>query len=293
VEISHSRLLLVAATCSLASCAFPWLDHSTSKDFERELAGRSKTGLALARISEREPVVELRFFDGQTKDLPVNCCGKTAGRQRNASAGGTISGNRIVVVDMSAVPGPDKILNPATALQTLASLGGQVVMMNAQGVVIERSQIAIDSDILALSPDTKRFAFYGVLRGPPPWQIGIYVAGFHDKTARLLMAVTVFDRPEKHVVGSTMHPWKHTTLDWSPDGKQLLFSMDRSVNLLDAEKGRIAQDCRWRSRSVVSFRRLDIVRVDEVGSYTAENGHGSIQRNRSPSQDRQIGRMVA
>jgi hypothetical protein len=80
----------------------------------------------------------------------------------------------------------------------LSYKGGQVVLLNAQGKIIDRSEVRVQASVLALSPDEKRFAFIGRPGGLTPKDEGIYVASLHapemQKLAYLDKQVRLFER---------------------------------------------------------------------------------------------------
>src|SRR5260370_10886256 len=128
-------LTLVLPLFAATSCAPTWLDHPTSGAFRRELIERSKEGLALGTVLKNEPGIQLRFFGGQERRQPLGCC------VYNESA--LISRNRIVVVDMSSAPRPESLENRDldNLRAALTGLGGQVVVMDASGIVLAPSAI--------------------------------------------------------------------------------------------------------------------------------------------------------
>src|SRR5260370_19443764 len=151
-------LLLVALLFNLTCCAQPWLDHPTSASLERELAERSKHGLALARFSISEPNLELRFFDGRKEVLHFGCCPPTEGR--------TISRNRIVMMDMTNSPALEPFRGPPAAVLTALQLhGGEVVVMDPQGTILARSDVCFQPSVVALLPHEEHFELVGLPRG--------------------------------------------------------------------------------------------------------------------------------
>src|SRR5260370_31527975 len=156
-----SLLALVLLLFATTSCTLTWLDHPTSGDLRRELVERSKQGLALGTVLKNEPQIELRFFGGQVRHQPLGCC------VYNESA--LISRNRIVVVDMSSAPRPEAFVNPdvESLRAALTGLGGQVVVMDAGGVVLGRSAIRISSLVGSSVPQCRRVSIYGGVRRSP------------------------------------------------------------------------------------------------------------------------------
>jgi WD40 repeat protein len=210
------------ALSALTSCT--WLDHSTNAALQRELIERSRQGLALAWY-QTQPVlqIDLLLFNGSSKPLKVSCCSRPEGP--------TISRNRLVVVDMTASPAPNPLRDSASdLLQELRVYGGQVVVMDTQNTVLARSEIRIWPAEVSLSPDERRFAFVGVLQGGQQGNPGLYVAGFGKSEVRRLMSVAS-SRPHDGFR-------RQTTVDWSPDGKNLVFNDEGAVLLVDQQSGK-------------------------------------------------------
>lgn len=209
---------LLPVLCALSSCAWP--DHPTSRSLQRELAEESKQGLALATFSPARSALQIDYFNGQTHSLQPTCCPYTHGR--------TISRNRIVMVDMTVAPKLDPLRDPAGFVARLPAYGGPVVAMDTRGVVIARSMALFRPTIVSLSPDLEHFVLMGVnIDGPGP--PSVIIGAFHEKKPRTLLPVQVaehYERPE-------MQP----ALDWSPDGKTVLFSHQRTVSLIDQGTG--------------------------------------------------------
>jgi len=213
--------LLCCALSALTSCA--WLDHSTNSGLQRELIERSRQGLALAQC-QTQPVLQINLllFDGSNKRLKVRCCL----RAENP----TISRNRLVVVDMTSSPALNLLRDSASdLLQELRIYGGQVVVMDTRNAVLARSEIRIWPAEVSLSPNERLFAFVSALQGGQQGDQGLYVAGFGKGEVRKLMNVT---RPTSHDGYQV-----HTTVDWSPDGKSLVFNNEGAVLLVDSRTG--------------------------------------------------------
>jgi dipeptidyl aminopeptidase/acylaminoacyl peptidase len=213
---------LCGALTALSSCT--WLDHTTNAALQRELIERSRQGLALAHY-QTQPALEIQllFFDGSRKYQKVTCCSRAESP--------TISRNRLVVVDMTSSPSPNPLRDSVPdLLKGLRSYGGQVVVMDARHIVLARSEIRIWPDEVSLSPDERLFAFVSVLQGGQQGDLGLYVAGFGKEDVRRLMSVA---RPTHHEGFQAQ-----TTVDWSPDGKSLLFGNEGAVLLVDSHTGR-------------------------------------------------------
>jgi len=211
---------LLPVLCAFSSCAWP--DHPTSASLQRELAERSQQGLALATFTPAQhSYLEIDYFTGRRDVLQPACCPPTEGR--------TISRNRIVTVDMTAAPALDPIRDPAGFVASLPAYGGPVVAMDDRGVVVSRSIAHFRPAIVSLSPDLEHFALTGTPLDHPNWPPGVNIGAFHEKEPRNLIRVqwpARYDRPE-------MAP----SLDWSPDGKTLLFSHQGTILLIDVATG--------------------------------------------------------
>jgi hypothetical protein len=207
------------------SCAPTWLDHPTSTSLQRELIDKSRKGLALAKFEGHEFSPAVRYFDGQIKSLKLACCSRTEGI--------TLSHGRFVMVDMTSSPFVHPLVDPEQHVASLPKQGGQVVVIDTNGSLVLRSDLWINSGIVALSPDRDLFAFVGRVRGHPPEDVGVYIAGFHDSEARKLMNLTLA-LPYDH--GIDVSVW--TTLDWSPRGEALLLSYRGSIYNLDIATAR-------------------------------------------------------
>ena len=59
----------------VSSCAAQ-IDHPINAQLAQELAERSKSGLALARFSEADNTLEVRFFDGDVEKVPLEINGE-------------------------------------------------------------------------------------------------------------------------------------------------------------------------------------------------------------------------
>jgi dipeptidyl aminopeptidase/acylaminoacyl peptidase len=206
---------------ALISCT--WLDHFTNAALQGELVDRSKQGLALAQY-QTQPVLQINLllFDGSSKRLKDICCSRPASP--------TISRNRLVVVDMTSSPAPNPLGDTVSdLLPALRAYGGQVVVMDTRNTVLARSEILIWPAEVSLSPDERRFAFVSVLQGGQQADRGLYVAGFGKGEVRRLMSVA---QPTSHDAFQT-----RTTVDWSPDGKSLVFNDESAVLLVDPHTG--------------------------------------------------------
>src|SRR5579884_4071739 len=199
-------VLLIAFGC-FGSCVLAWLDHPISSSLRRELADRSRHGLALATVSRdpSKPGMNLRFFDGRTSFLPV------AGCTRDTYC--IVSSNRI-------------IMNHAD----------HVIEADASGIPMAKS-LPMDVAPVAISPDGNTFAGFGGQPGRLWSDWGIWIVGFHDQ--KLKGFRIPLDRDDRWgELDQTMWP----SLDWSPDGKNVVYSFKGSVCVLDTAT--------WRSRTI-------------------------------------------
>jgi len=209
---------LLPVLCALGSCA----EHPTNASLQRELLDKSKEGLVLATFAApSETALEVDDFAGRRQMLPINCCTLTNGR--------TISRNHIVLVDMTSAPKLDALRDPVGFVAGLPAYGGPVVALDTNGVVVARSIARFSPVVVSLSPDLEHFALMGLPLGHPNWPRGVNIGAFHEKEPRSLLPFKVaehYERPEFTPV-----------LDWSPDGKTVLFSHQGSVFVVDAAAG--------------------------------------------------------
>ena len=216
--------LLLGALCSVTSCT--WLDHPTSNALQRELAEKSRKGLALAMFFRPDELnLTARPFNGPIQTIHMQCCpGPTQGRR--------ISRSRIVMVDMSNAPAIDSLRDAVGSLAGIPLYGGQVVEMDSQGSVINRSIVRFHPATVSLSADGEHFAILGAPLGPGDWvrATGVYVGGFHVKEIRKLIEA------EPAAPFSAIE--SESSVDWSPDGSALLLSQLGSVSLIDVQTGR-------------------------------------------------------
>jgi hypothetical protein len=211
---------LLTAICA-SQCACTWLDHRSDESLRAELG--SKAGLALARIQSGDAGLDVRYFDGQTALVTLACCPRTEGQ--------TIARNRIVLVDLTSAPVLDNtkfLRDPRGWGADLLAQGGPVVVMDERGGVLERSELSVNASLISLSPDEKTVAFLGVRRGEPEAGLGIFLMGFRGEAVRRLMPVAAPVPDDAR--------WR-ASLDWSPDGKDLLYSAAEGVLLVNAQTG--------------------------------------------------------
>ncbi|HEY3738455.1 MAG TPA: hypothetical protein VGL53_01360 [Bryobacteraceae bacterium] len=176
-----------------------------SDPFRDELASRGKAGLSLATVSRGDTAaLHIRRFDGSTKDIALDCCART------------------IFADWSS--GYAVLLNVSFLQMASGSIhsmmeGGEVVVADVAGREVTRSKLKIQSLAVAVDAEAKRFAFLGRPGHSSglPERAGLYIAGFRDTAARLLI----------DDVGEPMHPDLNrpsAAIDWSPDGHSLAYS---------------------------------------------------------------------
>ena len=216
--------LLLAAVCSITSCTS--LDHPTSNALQCELTEKSRKGLALAMFFRPDELnLTARPFNGPIRNIPMQCCtGPTQGR--------LISRNRIVMVDMSNSPAIDLLKDAVGSVAGVSLYGGQVVEMDSQGSVINRSIVRFHPATVSVSADGEHFAILGAPLGSGDWAraTGVYVGGFHGKEIRKLIDT----EPAAPFSAVESEP----SVDWSPDGNTLLFSQLGTVSIIDVQTGR-------------------------------------------------------
>ena len=117
----------------------------------------------------------------------------------------------------------------AVLLQALRAYGGQVVVLDTRNTVLARSEVRIWPAEVSLSPDERRLACVSVLQGGNEGDRGLYVAGFGKGEVRKLMS---FALPTQHDGFQA-----DMTVDWSPDGKNLLCNHEGAVLLVDSLTG--------------------------------------------------------
>lgn len=209
---------LLPLLCALGSCAEP----PTNASLQRELLVKSKEGLVLATFAApSETALEIDDSAGRRQTLPIDCCPLTNGR--------TISRNRIVIVDMTSAPRLDALRDPVGFVAGLPAYGGPVVALDTKGVVVASSIARFPPVIVSLSPDLEHFALMAAPLGHANWPAGVTVGAFHEREPRSLMPVQV----AQHYERDDLTPM----LDWSPDGKTILFSHQGSVMLVNAATG--------------------------------------------------------
>jgi len=133
---------------------------------------------------------------------------------------------------MSHVPTIDPLKDAVGSLAEIPFYGGQVVEMDSQGSIVNRSIVRFHPAIVSPSTDGEHFAILGAPLGPGDWATatGVYVAGFHGREIRKLISA------EPGAPFSAIE--SESSLDWSPDGNALLFSQLGTVSLIDVQTGR-------------------------------------------------------
>jgi WD40 repeat protein len=106
--------------------------------------------------------------------------------------------------------------------------GGPVVLMDEDGKILERSVVSIHVfDFLSLAPDEMSFAFLGAHLDRPQDGVGVFVAGFRGEEVRKLAAVQTVSYEVQ---------WR-SSLDWSTDGRSLLFSGAEGIQVINVRTG--------------------------------------------------------
>lgn len=133
------------------------------------------------------------------------------------------------MVDMRGAQQLNPLENP-DFLEGLKRYGGHVVVLDARGLVVARSEAWIGPFPLSLAPDEGRFVFLGVPEGRPAEEEGVYLTKFRGKEARRLVSLPQWRRNGDDAGVSAM-------LDWSPDGNSILLSGRGRVLVINAETG--------------------------------------------------------
>ncbi|HEY1757205.1 MAG TPA: hypothetical protein VGG72_17660 [Bryobacteraceae bacterium] len=178
--------------------------------------------MAIARIPWDGKALDVRFFEGSSAAIDLACCARFEAQ--------TIARNRIVMVDLTSAPVIDLtklVSDPDRVGAALLNQGGPVVVMDEQGKIVERSEVNIHAWFISLSPDEKTVAFVGGRRGGNEW--ALFVAGFRDQEVRKLM-------PATPLMDYNVRP--RVALEWSPDGRRLLYSAPEGILLLDPQTGK-------------------------------------------------------
>ena len=223
MQTTLSPLLLIVLlydACSLSSC-----NHPTSAATKRDLVEVFGQRIALSQIyaspiGGSQPALRLRFFDGRQETRSISCC------SRPMSA--TVSQNRLVFVDtdLQTTKGLGEMISKTTE-------GGQVVSLDLDGKIVARSKVSISSNLVALSPDGKRFAFGGVPGGFPQQDSGVYIGTFESSECRRIFSIGY--RPiDRDRTGLN----RESSLQWASDGRRVLFSYRGKVVLIDADTGK-------------------------------------------------------
>ena len=182
---------------------------------EEELVRASRAGLALVTINRgQETLLDVRFFDNRRETIRLDCCS-------NPVTSGMSSGY-VVMINVDIGRG---VLN---SLESVLS-GGQVVAVHTQGKVISLSALKVVSSCVAVDAQAKRFAFLGIPGNSRKMNghYGIYEADFSSLEPELLL-----DLPQDPLPSDPNDP--QATLDWSPDGKQIVYSSGKgTIYLLD------------------------------------------------------------
>jgi hypothetical protein len=218
MTLRHLLLSLDLILCSVL-CACTSFDHRASSDVENELS-RKDWAIARVRYAEQGRDLVLQFFDGRTEAVSVPCCARAEHEM--------VTRDRIMLVDLTTAPDPS---SPTFERDLRRSgFGGPVVVMDKKGTVIERSEISVHAGLLALSPDEKSFAYLGVRLAHPRDVPGVYVAQFRGQEGQRLLTTDALPQDGALV---------RTSLDWSPDGRKLLFASVEGIRLIDVQTGAV------------------------------------------------------
>lgn len=197
----HSlRLWWLPPALFAMSCGCTWLDHIPNSSVLQDVSSHGYVAVVLYPN-------ELKVFDGSRHAVRLECCGIVGGW--------TITHNRIAMVDLTSEPTlMDRLKNPAL------KPGGPVVLMNEKGEIVNRSEVKVVGDHLAISPDDSSFAI--TYSGSD-----VLVAGFKGTTVRHLIPYRI---PRAEATGLA-------SVDWSPDGTSLLVSGDGGIEIVDVRTG--------------------------------------------------------
>ena len=209
------QMLVIPITLCVALSGCAWLDHSSDSGLERDLAAQH---LAIARVfyeNDGGLGLQIRYPNGRSKTVDLPCCTRIRAE--------SFARNRIALVDVSSSPQP---FDPKAVGDAFS---GPVVLMDEEGRVVERSEIRVNANLLSLSPDGKRFAFLGSGDAQPAAEAGVYVAEFRDKEVRKLASTDPLIALNHRV---------HPSLDWSSDGRSLLFTDADGVHFVSVESGK-------------------------------------------------------
>lgn len=195
----------------------PWLDHRTDQDLQQELLRQSAGGLALARPLGSQ--MALRFFDGRMESRPAECCSTIQAAR--------ISKGVVTMIDMSKRPDGRALLGTSDLSGAVKSLYGTVVLSRFDGRELRRSQLTVNANSISLAPDRLRYAFTGTWFGSDT-RPQLLVAGFLGKDVQQLSDISA------QVAGSTIRA-RDADVDWSPDGRSILFSDGGMVFAIDVD----------------------------------------------------------
>jgi hypothetical protein len=133
------------------------------------------------------------------------------------------------MVDMTFAPVIDPLRNPSSAVASASQYGGPVTEIDIHGAAVARSLVYYRPAAVSLAPDGERFAIMSPPIDPPDLAGGLYLGGFHERTARRLLSVKYADRYDSFA--------KVPTVDWSPRSDRLLFSHLGSISEVRVDTG--------------------------------------------------------
>ena len=169
----------------------------------------------LAEVTYHEPSLSIRDFVGHSLMIEADCC--------DVSEHQSIQRNTVAVMDWTT--GSEALIQ-VTAPDFWQKVSGQIVLLDAAGTQLKRSKLFVLSPRISVAPDLERFAFVGNPVHPTDvGQYGLYVTRFDDDQPILLSDLSGISR--------SLDP--DVVLDWSPDGSNLLLSVNGSIRRLSLE----------------------------------------------------------
>jgi WD40 repeat protein len=242
----HPAVMIAFTLCLSLATSCARRDNRIASDLKKELAARSRDGLALVTLVPNEKGLPVDFFDGRSRRLFPNCC-------RGARAL-SVSRNRLLVLD--DLPSP-LILNPErdpTGSAGSPLINRPVVMFDVNGHVITQSKARLWPLSVSLSPGQERVALISLIRGSDV--AGLYLIDLRDEQERKLLSLHNTTYANGGFSADSM-------VDWSPSGDFLLLSHQGTISEIDARTGQSrmiasGSSALWSpSREWISYRTLD------------------------------------
>ncbi len=143
----------------------------------------------------------------------------------------TVWRSRIVMVDLTSAPVVDPLRDPHGALAASPQYGGPVTEADTRGTVVARSIAHFRPATVSPAPDGEHFAIMSPPLDHPDWPGGLYIGGFHEKSARNLLSIKYAGQYDTFA--------KLPTADWSPHGDTLLFSHLGTVSEVRVDTGQL------------------------------------------------------